>query len=314
MTAATAPAAIAHDIKVLAAQLGFEACGFASAAPVSAEAQARYDRWIELGCNDEMQWAARNCDVRSDPRLLVEGAQTVISVALGYYQALRQPLGAMRIAMYALGQEDYHTAVKRRLWNIAKLIADRTGCQSRCFVDSAPLRERYWAQQAGIGFVGRNNALIIPGKGSYFFLGEVVTTLALPPDEPCRLTCGNCGECVSHCPTGALSTPGAVDARRCLSCLTIEHRGELPPWVADSIGDHAYGCDECQLCCPHNRHAVQCSAPELQPSDAIMRLTPRQVLAMTPSDYRHTFAHSAIRRARLDMLQRNCRLATPKKR
>lgn len=306
---------IAADIKKLAADLGFEACGFAAAHKVSPEAQQRYDRWLADGRNDEMQWAARNCDVRSDPRLLVEGARTVISVALGYYQQERQPEGAMRVAMYALGQEDYHTAVKRRLFEIARLIADRTGHTSRCFTDSAPLRERYWAQQAGIGFIGRNNTLIIPNRGSFFFLGEVVTTLELPPDEPCQLSCGECGECVRHCPTGALNDPStAADARRCLSCLTIEHRGDLPSWVADAIGDHAYGCDECQLCCPHNRHARQCLSPELQPSPTVMHLTPEQVLTMTPADYRHAFAHSAIKRARLEMLQRNCRLASPLKR
>lgn len=305
---------IGTDIKRKASELGFEACGFAAATAVSSEAAARYDRWIADGRNDEMQWAARNCDVRNDPRLLLDGARTVISVAMGYYQAHTQPPGAMRVAMYALGSEDYHTAVKRRLFEIAQLIADRTGCVSRCFTDSAPLRERYWAQQAGIGFVGRNNTLIIPGKGSYFFLGEIVTTLALPPDEPCRLTCGECGECVSRCPTGALNDGNmAADARLCLSCLTIEHRSDLPPWVEAAIGDHAYGCDECQLCCPHNRHARQCTAPELQPSDTVMQLTPASVLAMTPADYRHAFAHSAIKRARLDMLQRNCRLAQPKR-
>ncbi len=308
------PAVIGAAIKQKAAALGFEACGFAAAGPVSGEAAARYDRWIADGRNDEMLWAARNCDVRNDPRLLLEGARTVISVALGYYQTCTQPPGSMRVAMYALGREDYHMAVKRRLFEIAGMIADLTGCASRCFADSAPLRERYWAQQAGIGFVGRNNTLIIPGRGSYFFLGEIVTTLELPLDEPCRLTCGECGECVSRCPTGALNDSDiAADARRCLSCLTIEHRSDLPQWVSGVIGDHAYGCDECQLCCPHNRAAIQCTAPELQPSDTVMRLTPGSVLAMTPADYRRAFAHSAIKRARLEMLQRNCRIAGPKR-
>ena len=300
---------IAARIKAQAASMGFEACGFAAAAPVDEQEVARYDRWIELGHHGCMAWAAGHKELRSNPSLLLEGAKTVISLALNYYPTRFQPPEAMRVAFYAYGR-DYHEVMREKLTQLATFIQDITHCETRPCVDSAPIRERYWAQQAGIGFIGRNHCLIIPGKGSYFFLGEIVTTAQLPPDEPCTLTCRDCGKCVDACPTGALTQEGAVDCNRCLSCLLIEnHAEELPEWVGDVVNQRVVGCDECQLCCPHNAHAVATTIEDFAPTDAVMELTKERIAQMTGGEFKRTFAHSAISRLRHKTLRRNADLS-----
>jgi epoxyqueuosine reductase len=289
--------------------MGFDACGFAAAAPVPEQEIARYDRWIELGHHGCMAWAAGNKELRSNPSLLLEGARTVISLALNYYPTRFQPPEALRVAFYAYGR-DYHEVMREKLTQLATFIQKITHCETRPCVDSAPIRERYWAQQAGIGFIGRNNCLIIPEKGSYFFLGEIVTTAQLPPDEPCTLTCGDCGMCVDACPTGALTQEGAVDCNRCLSCLLIEnHAEQLPEWVGDVVNQRVVGCDECQLCCPHNAHAVATTIEDFAPTDAVMELTKERIAQMTGGEFKRTFAHSAISRLRHKTLRRNADLS-----
>lgn len=299
-------------IKSQAASLGFDACGFAAATSVDDEATARYDRWIGAGHHGCMRWAEGHRDLRRDPSLLLDGAQTVVSVALNYYPTRFQPPEALRVAYYAYGR-DYHEVLREKLTALADYIGQLTHCDTRPCVDSAPIRERYWAWRAGIGFIGRNNCLIIPGKGSFFFLGEVVTTAALPPDTPCTMTCGDCGKCVQACPTGALDNEGAADASRCLSCLLIEdHSEQLPDWVRDKAGNRVVGCDECQLCCPHNVHAVATTVQDFEPTEAVMTLTGERIGQMTSGEFRRAFAHSAISRVRLKGLRRNAGLKHPK--
>ena len=298
-------------IRSQAVSLGFDACGFAEAAPVDDVAVARYDKWIELGHNGCMLWAARNRDLRRDPSMLLQGAQTVIALALNYYPARFQPREALQVAYYAYGC-DYHKVLREKLTRLAHFIKEITQCDTRPCVDSAPMRERYWAQRAGIGFVGRNNCLILPGKGSYFFLGEILTTARLTPDDPCQLTCGDCGKCLAACPTGALAENGGADASRCLSCLLIEnHDEELPEWVTDVVGDRIVGCDECQRCCPHNAQARATNVEEFYPTDAVMTLTRDRIREMTPGEFKRTFANSAISRLRYKTLRRNASLKLP---
>lgn len=301
---------IASQIKSQARSLGFDACGMAAAVPVDDEAVAGYDRWIQQGRHGCMRWAAGHRDLRRDPSLLLEGARTVISLALNYYPARFQPQGTLRVAYYAYGR-DYHEVLRGKLTELSHFIEQITHCATRPCVDSAPIRERYWAQRAGLGFIGRNGCLILPGKGSFFFLGEIVTTAQLPPDEPCLMTCGDCGRCVKACPSGALSGDGTVDASRCLSCLLIEnHDDELPAWVGGVIGNRVVGCDSCQLCCPHNAHAEPTAIEDFEPTEAVMTLTRERILGMTGGDFKRTFAHSAITRLRLKTLRRNADLAT----
>ena len=303
---------LATTIKSQASRLGFDACGFAAAAPVDAVAAERYERWLEQGRNGCMQWAARHRDLRRDPTMLLDGARTVISLALNYYPARFQPPGTLRVAYYAYGR-DYHEVLREKLTSLAHIIEEITHCATRPCVDSAPIRERYWAQQAGLGFIGRNNCFIIPGKGSFFFLGEIVTTAQLPPDKPCTLTCDGCGQCVKACPAGALTGEGAVDASRCLSCLLIEnHDDTLPDWVGKVVGNRVVGCDECQLCCPHNRGAIPTTIEDFAPTPAVMTLTSERIQAMTSGEFKRTFAHSAISRLRFKTLRRNVALTSDK--
>ncbi|MDE6309125.1 MAG: tRNA epoxyqueuosine(34) reductase QueG, partial [Muribaculaceae bacterium] len=229
---------------------------------------------------------------------LLDGARSVISCAFPY-----QLQHDCAIASYALG-DDYHEVLRQRLGTVAQRLAENYGAATRICVDTAPLLERYWAVKAGVGFIGRNHQLIVPDCGSAVLLGEILTTADIEPDSPCALSCGDCMACVNRCPGGALLADGTFDARRCLSYLTIEYRGEID----DSIDLHGriYGCDECQLCCPHNHHD-SCPEPlaELAPRPEVARLTATDVIAMDHDKYCATFRRSAIRRAKLPQLHRN---------
>ena len=297
---------IATLIKAQARGLGFDACGFAAAEPVADEAVAHYGRWLGNGHNGCMQWAENHPSLRRDPSLLLDGAKTVISLALNYFPARFQPDGTLRVACYAYGR-DYHEVMREKLTQLARFIQQiDASAQCRPCVDSAPVRERYWAQRAGLGFIGRNNCLIIPGKGSFFFLGELITTLELSPDEPCTLTCGDCGRCVLACPVSALHTGAAADCSRCLSCLLIEdHSPTLPAWAGRAAAGRIVGCDACQLCCPHNAHAIPTTEHDLAITGTVATLTRERALAMTPGDFRRAFAHSAIARLRHASFIRN---------
>lgn len=297
-------------IRAEALRLGFDACGFARAEEVDEEARNRYDRWLASGRNDCMEYAARYLDVRSDPRKLLPDAATVISVALGYYPAVLQDRESPQFSFYAYGR-DYHEVLRERLKALASFIGHLTGAESRACVDTAPIREKYWAQRAGIGFVGRNNLLILPGKGSFFFLGELVTTLCIEPDEPCRLTCGDCRRCEIYCPGKALSGGVALDASRCLSCQLIENRGELPSWVASCAGRRVYGCDVCQRCCPHNAYAEPTRVPDFAIKPELQHITREDIASMTEQRFSALFSHSAVSRLKLAGLKRNLKATSP---
>ena len=251
-----------------------------------------------------MDYLGNYLDLRDHPALLYPGARTIVCVALNYYPARFQPQEHPQFAYYAYGR-DYHEVMRDKLRQLAAFVAPLSGDAGRVCCDTAPVRERYWAVQAGLGFIGRNAQLIIPGKGSYFFLGELLTTLALPPDEPLSNRCGDCSLCREHCPVGALDVPGQVDARRCISCQTIENRGEIPPAVAARMGNRLYGCDTCQQCCPWNRAAVPSTHPEFAPSDELLALDAARFEALTPDDFNRIFRHSAVRRAKYAGLMRN---------
>ena len=263
-----------------------------------------------------MHYLANHTALRSDPRRLdsdTASAQTVMVCAFSYYHPERQQ-GNARFAMYAHG-DDYHEVLRKRLQPIAQLLADE-GFTARICIDSAPVAERYWATQSGVGFTGRNSLLIVPGMGSYFFLAEIITSAPIEPDSPCRLTCGDCGRCVRACPGGALVTPGAFNSRRCLSYLTIEHRGSLPfsieinghnRTIAATLGNRVYGCDTCQEVCPHNANPPVTQIDEFRIRPQLRGMSREEILAMTPEQFADTFRHSAVKRAKLAGLQRNAR-------
>lgn len=295
-------------IKEAVRRAGACAVGFAPLREVDPEVFAAYRRWLAGGNHASMGYLENHLEIRRNPALLLEGDPaegTVICAAFPYVSAPDYRPGAVRIARYALG-DDYHEVLRERLRPVADLIRGETGCQARICVDTAPLLERYWARESGIGFIGRNRHLIVPGGGSYVFLAEIVTDLPLPPDAPCLMKCDGCDACMRVCPHGALQ-PGCLDARRCLSCLTIEHRGPLPPEYPLAPG-RVYGCDLCQEVCPHNRASSLTSfspLPEFLPRPSLLELTPRAILSLSQEDFSALFRRSAVKRTRLAGLLRN---------
>lgn len=287
-------------IKSEAVRVGFDACGIAKATAVDEETVAFIEGWTKEGKHGTMHYLERNCEKRYDPTLLVEGCRSIIVVALNY-----TPKRAIEgISNYAQGS-DYHKAVKERLYMLLKSINEKIPCQGRAFCDSAPVLERYWAVQSGLGWIGRNRQLIIPGKGSCFFIGELIVDIELEYDEPYRQShCGNCNNCIENCPTGALKREG-FDARECLSYLTIEYRGELPKNIGEKMGNCFYGCDRCQTVCPHNRLATPNDTAELQPKPELIQMNAEKWRTLTKEQYNELFSGSAVERCGYEQLMRN---------
>lgn len=301
---------IAGAVRREALRLGFVACGFAVAAPVDETCAASLRSWLDEGMNDTMGYMSSNIDKRLDPALLVPGARTVIVVALPYRPAVMQPPATLRISCYAYGR-DYHDVMRARLAQLAASLPVLAGkpVQGRCFCDTAPLMERYWAWRAGLGWVGKSCNLIIPGVGSMTFLGAIVCDLVIPPGTPLDDRCGSCTACLAACPSGALVAPRRLDARRCLSCQTIEHRGPLAPATIGCLGDRIYGCDTCQMVCPHNHGVPAGGVPEFAPSGELLSMTVADWAALTEERYRRLFRGSAVKRAKYEGLMRNIRAA-----
>ncbi|MDO4319964.1 MAG: tRNA epoxyqueuosine(34) reductase QueG [Bacteroidales bacterium] len=292
-------------LRRLALSLGAAAVGFARAGAVDPAAADSYDRWLDDGCNASMQWMRRHAPLRRDPRSLLPGARTVIATAWPY-----APVGGYRhphIADYALGR-DYHRVVRDRLDALARLIADRTGALSRPCVDTAPLPERYWAVRAGIGTVGLNGQLHVPGIGAGVVLGTLLTTLELAPDEPISHNpCHRCGACLRACPGGALRGDGTLDARRCHSYLTIEcPDDELPPGTC--LGGRVYGCDICRRVCPLEpaEPAIE-PLDEFRPDPRLLAIDRATLANLRSGDWRRLFADSPVRHTPARRIRRNAR-------
>ena len=297
-------------MKAEAIRLGFFACGIAKAEPVDADTAMYYRQWTAAGGHADMQYLADHVDKRLDPTLLLPGARSIVVVAMSYAPACRLPDGEYQIAAYALGL-DYHDVIKQRLRQLATLLTDTTDDLKLC-VDTVPILERYWAAKAGIGFIGRNRQLIIPGGGSMFFLGEIVTTaLSDHYDAPLSQHCGRCRRCIDHCPTGALASDFFY-SERCLSYQTIENRGPLDPMAADKLGDCIYGCDRCQQVCPWNSNPLLSKEKAFQPSEALLAMRRSDWEQLTVEEYRRLFKGTAVKRAKYEGLMRNIRAAAEK--
>lgn len=313
-------------LKSLLTQAGFSACGIARATRVNAQRTAERVQWTEQGLYGEMDYLARNMDKRLDPRLLVEGAKTIVCAAMNYFPGdfgtdshksidemgeNRTSDRGLHLARYAYGT-DYHEVVKARLRQVMVQAGLTEGVDGRAFVDTAPIDEKYWAEQCGIGWRGRNSQLIIPQMGSYFFLGELVLTHEVDQyDEPARNRCGTCRRCLDACPMQALRGDGTMDARRCLSYLTIENRGEIPAEAKAKMGDCFYGCDRCAEACPWNlRFAHPTEVEELKPRQSILDMTTADWQSLTVEQYRELFRKSAVKRAKFEGIVRNIRATT----
>lgn len=283
--------------------------GVAAAEPVDDATIVRFHRWLDEGKNASMDYLGRYLELRSDPRLLLPGAKSIV-VALFSYRTKSIPEPSLpQFARYALG-DDYHEVLRQKLTDVVATLKAELGGDYRICVDTAPLFERYWAVKAGLGFVGRNHQLISPDAGSMFFIASFLSTVEFPADEPCVAGCADCRRCVAACPGGALRPDGSFDSRRCLSYLTIEHRGDFPDEV--DLVNHVYGCDECQNVCPHNCKAIDVDAlPEFEPRPFFSTLTRERIITMSQEEFSAYFRHSAIKRAKLIGIQRNVRHIEP---
>lgn len=294
-----------QQIKDFANKLGFDACGICKAEPIDNESRKEYELWLANGFHADMDYLGRNVEKRFDPRLLVEGSKSIICVALNYYPENKQPLDHPQFSYYAYGK-DYHEVVKNKLYKLLSYIKSLVPhAEGRAFVDTAPVLERYWAEKAGLGFVGKNSLLIIPQKGSYFFLGELIINLELDYDSPINISCGNCSRCIENCPTKAICNGKIIDSDKCISYQTIENKGEIGNTIIPSLNNWVYGCDICQQVCPFNRFAKPAKTAEFKPSKAFLDLSFSKLDELTEDEYLEIFKGSAVKRAKYTGLKRN---------
>lgn len=310
-----------HLLKQQILDTGAVAVGFAPLREVEPEVMQRYTDWLAGGGHASMGYLADHLEIRRNPSLLLaSGADprpggTIISIAYPYHHHPNFTTGRMRIARYALG-DDYHEVLRRRLRPVAEAITADTGEEARICVDTAPILERYWATRAGLGFIGRNHQLIIPGHGSHLFLAEIVTRAIYPPDTPSTGSCPEgCDRCLRACPGNALpltDAPGEFHSGRCHSYLTIEHRGETPEWF-HPLPTRIYGCDICLEACPLSPPTLPTRClPEFEPRAPLLSLSREDVMSLTPETFATLFRHSPVKRAKLAGLLRNARLLPTK--
>ena len=300
-------AALKEEIRQAGEKLGFAAIGVARAE--TGEAGRHLRDWLAAGCHGEMDYMARHAELRANPAQLQPGTLTVISAAIDYLphdKAADQP-GQAAISRYAQGR-DYHKVVRSRLQKLADMISARIGPFGyRAFSDSAPVMEVEFASQAGLGWRGKHT-LLLSKQGSWRFLGEIYTDLPLPPDAPVGEHCGTCSACLAACPTGAIVAPYKVDARRCISYLTIELAGPIPEEFRPLIGNRIYGCDDCQTCCPWNRFA-QIGDAEFRPRHGLDQANLIDVFAWTEKQFDDRLAGNPIRRIGHERWLRNIAIA-----
>jgi epoxyqueuosine reductase len=290
-----------EEIVARAKALGFDSCRIGKAsAPAHAE---EFRSWLREGAAGEMQWMERGAEKRCDPQQVLPGARSIIILALNYWQGTETaPRTPGRIARYAWG-DDYHDLMLEKLEQLSAFLTSLGGTQ-KCYVDTGPVLERDHAAEAGIGWQGKSTMLIDPKLGTWFFLGEILTTLDLPSDQPQPPRCGSCQRCITACPTGAITEPHRLDARRCISYLTIELKGSIPLELRPLIGDRIYGCDDCLDACPWNRFAAVSREAAFAAGPAVsMRL--RDYLALDEAGFRGLFLRSPIKRIKRRGFLRN---------
>src|SRR4051812_2639686 len=299
---------LSADIKEHARSLGFDLVGITSASP--SQYRDYFRQWLDDGQHGTMEYLAKRFEERTDPATYLPGAKSVVCVAMNYHVpvAPSRDEAAGRIAQYALG-DDYHELIRPRLHQLADFIKQLApDAQTKACVDTAPVMEKELAARAGVGWLGKNTCIINPHIGSWLFLGEVVTTLDLPHDEPAIDRCGTCTRCIDACPTGAITEPYKLDARKCISYLTIEHRSDIDPTLVPQMGDWLYGCDICQDVCPWNGRAPICTEPGFLPRFESAKLDTAQVENWRAEDYSSRLKGSAMKRVKLPVLQRNARI------
>ncbi len=292
---------IKQNIQYMARALGFDDCRV-SRAKVASHAD-RYRQWIEDGCAGDMKWLERNMERRADPALVVDGAFSVVSLAFNYFPGADDPDVDYRIARYAWN-DDYHDIIDDKLREM-NLAMEALGGKQRFYTDTGPVLERDFASDSGLGWNGKSCVQIHKGLGTWFFLAELITTLDLPPDSPVGDHCGKCTRCMTACPTDAITEPHRVDARRCISYLTIEHKGSIPLEFRKQIGDRIYGCDTCLDVCPWNRFAKLSRETRFHARQSVFQKRLRDFLELDDDGFRALFAKSPIKRIKRNRFLRN---------
>ena len=300
-------------IRTKAESLGFIACGFARA-DAAPHAGAELKAWLAAGHHGEMGWIEERADQRASPAGLWPEARSVIALAMSYappVNPLNVPIepGQGRISVYAQGA-DYHKVVKKALKALGRWLADEAGCELKVFVDTAPVMEKPLSAAAGLGWQGKHTNLLSREHGNWLFLGLIYTNLELAPDAPADDHCGSCTRCIAACPTGAIVGAHRIDARKCISYLTIEHRGPIPHEYRTAIGNRIYGCDDCLAVCPWNRFAGEAQAnAAFMAREDLAAPSLAALLALDDASFRAKFSGSPIKRIGVKRMIRNCLIA-----
>ena len=300
---------LANRLKAEALRLGFEACGIAKAEKLDEEAR-RLEAWLTHEHHASMEYMARNFDKRIDPCRLVPGAKSVVSVLCSYWQPDTPSPSSGKISRYAWG-DDYHEVLKEKLYRLLAWLEDEVGdITGRAFVDSAPVMDKVWAARSGLGWMGKHTNLISRRLGSWFFIGELIVDVPLACDHPGTDHCGSCTRCIDACPTDAIYRPYAVDANRCISYWTIEHRGDrLPESIAGHLEDWIFGCDICQDVCPWNKFKKATQDARFLPREGVTDTSLEDWEELDLASFRKRFKKSAVKRAKFDGFKRNVRAA-----
>ena len=297
-------------IKTEAKRLGFLSCGISKADFLETEAP-RLESWLSKNQHGQMQYMENHFDKRLDPRLLVDGAKSVISLLLNYYPQESQRVDTFKISKYAFGQ-DYHFVIKEKLQEMLQFITQEIGDVSgRVFVDSAPVMDKAWAAKSGLGWIGKNSNLITQKIGSFYFIAELILDLDLEYDHAITDHCGNCTACIDACPTGAIEQPYVVNGSKCVSYFTIELKENIPQEMQGRFDDWAFGCDICQDVCPWNRFSKPHSEPLFNAKPEILNFTKQDWHEMTAEVFSKVFKNSAIKRTKFDGLKRNIDFLKP---
>ena len=288
-----------------ARDIGFDSCRIARCSPPAHGKQ--FSDWLNENAHGEMEYMARGKEKRSDPEKILSGAKSIVVLAMNYFQGempRRPEIAAKgRIARYAWG-DDYHDVIAAKLRTIDKFLRE-IGGQQKFYVDTGPILERDHAGEAGIGWHGKSTMLLDQQLGTWFFLAEILTTLELPPDAPARNRCGTCERCINACPTGAITAPHKLDARRCISYLTIELKGAIPIELRPLIGNRIFGCDDCLEACPWNRFAQVSRETAYAARPSTVGFSLRDYLSLTDQEFRELFRNSPIKRIKRRGFLRN---------
>tara|TARA_B100000287_G_scaffold67525_1_gene59093 strand:+ start:8565 stop:9482 length:918 start_codon:yes stop_codon:yes gene_type:complete len=296
-------------IKNKAKDLGFSSIGISKARHLHEE-ENKFEKWLSKGFQGSMNYLEKNLDKRLDPRKLVPGSKSIISLSYNYYPKKNiDKKNNFIISKYAYGK-DYHKVIKKKLKILFRSIKEKIGdVEGRVFVDSAPVHERAWAKLSGLGWIGKNSLLINEKKGSYFFLAEIICDLDLEYDSPVANRCGKCTKCIDACPTDAITSAQIINANKCISYLTIENKKEIPTELKNNLNDAIFGCDICQDVCPWNKFSKPHKEESFNPKNELSSLKKTDWIELTEETFNKIFEGSAVKRAKYEGIIRNIKAA-----